>query len=292
MRVFVCAEKDVVTCVALNRLLPGLDGHTVSVVLLDLGPVDLASGSPLRRSDWVEREMFPQQVFAPLDRLPAPPGELLSFGHLSRRHAVPFHTVGADAKGAVDRLAAAFQPDVMLSLRFGRLFREPLLSLPPLGIFNTHSGSLPTYPGLSAYAHALLAGERELTCTLHVVDAGIDSGPVLASRSLTFDPERSVLWHLPALYTLGAQMFLETLPDLAAGRQPMARPQDRTARRYRKELTSEEILTLQRRGFRFTDQRDINELTTRFTGPPTVPELGARHPAAAWTRPRGPSLSD
>ncbi|MFI7104244.1 formyltransferase family protein [Streptomyces sp. NPDC050161] len=277
MRIMVCAEKDLVTCVALNRLLQGLDEHTVMVALLDQGPVDLSSGSPLRLSDWFEREMLPQQVLAPLDGLPAPPGELLSFGHLARRYGVPFHTLDRTDAADLHRTAAAFRPDVILSLRFGRLFREPTLSLPPLGIFNTHSGALPAYPGLSAYAHTLLAGEPDLTCTLHVVDADIDSGPVIASRALTFDRDRSILWHLPTLYMLGAEMFLETLADLAAGRRPIARPQDSAGRRYCKELTPDEALTLEHRGFRFVDQRDIDDLTARFTGPAPEHEPVVNH---------------
>ncbi|MFJ8229261.1 formyltransferase family protein [Streptomyces sp. NPDC094448] len=269
MRIMVCTERDVVTCTALNRLLPGLAGHTVMVAFLDPGPVDLSSGSPLRASDRVEREVFPQRVLDPLDRLPAPPGALLSFGHLLRRYGVPFHALDRADAGDLHRTAAAFAPDVILSLRFGRLFREPTLSLPPLGILNTHSGALPAYPGLSAHAHALLDGATGLTCTLHRVDAGIDTGPVVAERRLPFDRTRSILWHLPALYTLGAEMFLEALPGLAAGRLPAARPQERAARRYRSELSAEQALELERLGFRFVAGRDVDELAARFTGTAT-----------------------
>ncbi|MFG2226597.1 formyltransferase family protein [Streptomyces sp. NPDC048644] len=112
--------------------------------------------------------------------------------------------------------------DAILFLRFGRLFREPTLSLPPLGIFNTRSGALPAHPGLSAYAHTLLAGEPDLTCTLHVVDAGIESGPVIASRTLTFDRDRPILWHLPMLYKLGPRCAWRRLRTWrrAVGRPP------------------------------------------------------------------------
>ncbi|MFJ8473617.1 formyltransferase family protein [Kitasatospora sp. NPDC094011] len=266
MRILVYTECDVVTCVALNRLLPALSGHTVAVAVLRLGPVDLSSGSPLRVSDWYEREEIPRRVLAPLEEGPGLPGGLLPFGRLARACGVRLLDLDPADPVGVDRVAAGFAPDVILSLRFGLIFREPTLSLPPLGILNTHSGALPEYPGLSAYAHTLLDGHSKLTCTLHRVDAGIDTGAVVASRSLPFDPDRSVLWHLPQLYSLGAEMFLDLLPQLALGRRPVAVPQDRARRRYHREMTPALAAVLEERGIRFVDTRDVDDLCAFFTG--------------------------
>lgn len=222
MRILVCAQQDLVTCVALNRLLPGLGGHTAAVVLKRLPPDDAVVGSPLARQRWFERALTLHEVFPALDRLPHPPGELLTFHHLARRYCAPFHVIERINTGDGYRIVQEFRPDLILSLRFGLIFKEPVLALPGLGVLNVHSGALPQYAGLGAPVHTLLDGERKLTSTLHVVDAGIDTGPVVASADLPVDRARSLFWRLPALYVLGVELFLRVMPGLAKGRKPVA----------------------------------------------------------------------
>ncbi|MBT2406846.1 MULTISPECIES: formyltransferase family protein [unclassified Streptomyces] len=264
MRILVCAQRDLVVCVALNRLLPELDGHTVEVALQSPPPGDLSSGCPLERQRWFERDLACQEVFPRLDRLPHPAGELLTFHHLSRRHGIRFHDVERVNTGDGYAVARAFQPDLILSVRFGLIFKESILSIPSLGVLNVHPGALPRYAGIAAPMHAILAGEPKLTSTLHVIDRGIDTGPVIASDELPVDRTRSLFWHLLPLYVLGIERFLQVLPGLAEGRIPPAEPQDRTQRQYHSEPTAQEINAFEQRGFRFIDERDYEEAVARF----------------------------
>ncbi|WP_162889968.1 formyltransferase family protein [Streptomyces olivoreticuli] len=199
-----------------------------------------------------------------LDRLDYPPGELMSFHHLAGNLGVPFHEIENINTGHGSRVAREFQPDLILSVKFGQIFKEPILSLPSFGILNTHSGALPQYAGLWAPVRTLLAGERRFTSTLHVVDQGIDTGPVIASGHLPVEPNRSLFWHLPRLYVLGIELFLQVLPGLTKCTRITAHRQENSRRRYYGKLTTEEEAAFEKQGFRFLDDRDYAEITRRF----------------------------
>ena len=61
-----------------------------------------------------------------------------------------------------------------------RMIKAPLLDAFPRRIVNIHPSLLPCFPGLAAWAQALAAGARETGCTVHYVDAGMDTGEILA----------------------------------------------------------------------------------------------------------------
>lgn len=67
---------------------------------------------------------------------------------------------------------------------FLRLVKRPLLDAFPNRILNIHPSLLPAYPGLESWKQALDAGEREAGCTVHFVDDGMDTGPVILQESV------------------------------------------------------------------------------------------------------------
>ena len=264
MRVLVCAQRDLVVCVVLNHLLAALGDHTVMVALNRPPQVDPGPSDPLSRQRWFERELADEVVFAPLDRLPDAAGELLTFGHLSRKHDVEFHDIERINSGDGYALIRDFRPDVILSVRFDLIFKQPVLALPPLGIVNIHPGPLPEHAGLAAPMHTLMSGGTSLISTLHEVDHGIDSGAVIASANLRFDKSHSLFWHLPQLYALGVDLFVKLLPSLGEGHRPPATPQELTRRRYHGRPSLEEMHAFERMGFQFLLEPDYAEVVGRF----------------------------
>lgn len=69
-----------------------------------------------------------------------------------------------------------------------RMIKAPLLEAFPHRIINIHPSLLPQFPGLEAWKQALAAGATETGCTVHYVDAGMDSGPIIAQRSVPVLP--------------------------------------------------------------------------------------------------------
>ena len=69
--------------------------------------------------------------------------------------------------------------DIVCLAGFMRLVKAPLLEVFPQRILNIHPSILPAYPGLMAWKQAVQDGARESGCTVHYVDAGMDTGPTI-----------------------------------------------------------------------------------------------------------------
>ncbi len=78
----------------------------------------------------------------------------------------------------------AAEVDLVCLAGFMRLLGKPLLDAFPGRILNIHPSLLPAFPGLEAWKQALAAGVPETGCTVHLVDAGMDTGPVIAQAKV------------------------------------------------------------------------------------------------------------
>jgi phosphoribosylglycinamide formyltransferase-1 len=72
---------------------------------------------------------------------------------------------------------------------FLRIVKRPLLEAFPGRMINIHPSLLPAFPGLEAWRQALEAGVAETGCTVHFVDAGMDTGPVIVQESVPVLPD-------------------------------------------------------------------------------------------------------
>ena len=72
---------------------------------------------------------------------------------------------------------------------FMRVLKEPMLTAFPERIINIHPSLLPKFPGIESWKQALAAGEKITGCSVHYVDAGIDSGEIVAQRKVPVLPE-------------------------------------------------------------------------------------------------------
>lgn len=77
-----------------------------------------------------------------------------------------------------------YEPDWVVSAGFMRILREHVLRAFPDRIVNTHPALLPAFPGAHAVRDAIAYGVKVTGCTVHLVDAGVDTGPVLAQASV------------------------------------------------------------------------------------------------------------
>lgn len=74
--------------------------------------------------------------------------------------------------------------DLVCLAGFLRLVRRPLLDVFPTKILNIHPSLLPAFPGLESWKQALNAGAIEAGCTVHFVDDGMDTGPIILQESV------------------------------------------------------------------------------------------------------------
>ena len=94
-------------------------------------------------------------------------------------------------RGAWDRALrdamAEHRPDLIISAGFMKILGAEVLK--DFTVLNTHPALLPAFPGAHAVRDALAAGVSVTGCTVHLVDEGVDTGPVLAQREVAILPE-------------------------------------------------------------------------------------------------------
>ena len=86
--------------------------------------------------------------------------------------------------GAITEATAAHSPDLVVSAGFMKILGQQFLSRFDGRIVNTHPALLPAFPGARGVADALAYGVKLTGCTVHLVDAGTDTGPILAQQSV------------------------------------------------------------------------------------------------------------
>src|SRR5690606_24408738 len=89
---------------------------------------------------------------------------------------------------ALAEAVGAFRPDFVVSAGFMRILGQRFLERYPDRVLNTHPALLPAFPGAHAVQNALAARVTVTGCTVHVVDAGVDTGPVIAQVEVPVEP--------------------------------------------------------------------------------------------------------
>lgn len=85
---------------------------------------------------------------------------------------------------AITEATAAHSPDLIVSAGFMKILGPQFLTRFPGRVVNTHPALLPSFPGAHAVPDALAYGVKVTGCTVHVVDAGMDTGPILAQQAV------------------------------------------------------------------------------------------------------------
>jgi methionyl-tRNA formyltransferase len=140
--------------------------------------------------------------------------------------------------GTVEKLAA-LAPELIVVAAFGLLLPPAVLNLPKLGCLNVHPSLLPRYRGASPVAAAILQGDEKTGVTIMLLDAGMDTGPILNQREVPISDEDTTGSLGVKLAKVGAQLLMETLPLWIEGRiKP--RPQDDGAASYSRMIKKED----------------------------------------------------
>lgn len=115
--------------------------------------------------------------------------------------------------------------DVAVLAAYGRLIPADLLGAPRRGFVNVHYSLLPRWRGASPVVRAILAGDDDTGVTLMEMDAGLDTGAIIAAQQLSILPEETAGELTARLAVLAGRMVADTLPRWVAG-QVRAMPQD------------------------------------------------------------------
>ncbi|MFP4208159.1 MAG: methionyl-tRNA formyltransferase [Wenzhouxiangella sp.] len=127
--------------------------------------------------------------------------------------------------GVAARLEA-LAPDLLITAAYGLLLPRWLLALPRHGCWNLHASLLPRWRGASPINQAILHGDAETGVSLMEMEAGLDTGPVLAQAVTAIGPDETAGELHDRLAPMAAELLLKMLDRLAASTLPAARPQN------------------------------------------------------------------
>ena len=112
----------------------------------------------------------------------------------------------------------ALQPDVIIVAAYGQILRQNVLDLPRFGCVNVHASYLPRWRGAAPIQAAILAGDTHTGITIMKMDAGIDTGPILAQERISIDQKETALKLDEKLAYVGSALLIKTLPDYLSGK--------------------------------------------------------------------------
>lgn len=133
----------------------------------------------------------------------------------------------------------AWAPDLIVVAAFGQILRQNVLDLPRFGCINVHASLLPRWRGAAPIQAAILHGDAQSGATIMKMDAGIDTGAVLAQRAVDIQAEDTAASLVDKLAQAGSDLLIETLPGYIEGRI-LPRPQDEGQSTYAPMLKKEE----------------------------------------------------
>jgi methionyl-tRNA formyltransferase len=134
---------------------------------------------------------------------------------------------------------AALKPDVIVVAAFGQILPQSVLDIPGFGCLNIHPSLLPTYRGASPIPAAILAGDKDTGVTIMLMDAGMDTGPILSQIVVGIEAEDTTASLTIKLARAGAGLLVETLP-LWFDRYLTPQPQDEGRASYTTPITKED----------------------------------------------------
>jgi phosphoribosylglycinamide formyltransferase-1 len=116
---------------------------------------------------------------------------------------------------AITEATAAHQPDLVVSAGFMKILGPQFLSRFLGRVVNTHPALLPAFPGAHAVPESLAYGVRVTGCTVHLVDAGMDTGPILAQEAVAvFDGDDEAALH-ERIKVVERRLLVEVLAAMA-----------------------------------------------------------------------------
>lgn len=170
-------------------------------------------------------------------RVPTPPPAMSAAMEMGLAVQTPVRLRDPGAVAAV----ASFRPGLIVVAAYGQILPRAILDLPPHGCLNIHGSLLPRWRGASPIQAAILAGDEYTGVTLMRMDAGLDTGPILARRPTPIQEDDTAQTLEDRLSRMGAELLLEELPRYLDGSlHPM--PQEESLATYAPMIRKEDGL--------------------------------------------------
>lgn len=158
---------------------------------------------------------------------------------LALEHDLPVYQPVTLKEGEAQAQLKALEADIMVVVAYGLLLPQAVLDIPRLGCLNVHASLLPRWRGAAPIQRAIEAGDGQSGVTIMQMDAGLDTGPMLLTRTTPIDADTTGGTLHDRLATLGGEAIVEAL-DALAGTGLEAVPQPASGVTYAAKLSKAE----------------------------------------------------
>jgi len=257
LNIIFLANRDLASSYALSMLLPALERHKLRIFLSDRVGTKPLPGALKELSE------FEGSLYGKTLALPDQPAVTLSsFDRLGQLVGDPIESLNdIDSHESVSMLRG-LEPDLFISIRYGKILKGESLDVPKHGILNLHSGVLPQRPGIMATFWAMLFDDPNIGTTLHYIEnSGIDSGRIIEQSIRVVDTKRSYLWNVLNLYPEGVRMICRAVALIAAG-QSVPTTRKAGERDYRSYPDDAHLAAFFEKGLQLYDSEELVEFVT------------------------------
>jgi methionyl-tRNA formyltransferase len=241
MKILLCLNRDIYCLFVLNYLLPCLKNYEISIYFSDKVGVapnnkDMQIFQNCEKDLSINNiELIARESDIYIDLL-----KFLTLNQIEKNYKIfSFDNINKDG---FLYLSKVWRPDLIISIRFGQIFKDPIISLPKLGIINLHSGILPNYKGILATFRSMLVGEKEIGTTLHFINnKSIDVGDIISISRHKVDYKKSLMVNIFKLYPGGVVMISDLIKKIDLGLKIRATAQDKSLGKYFSYPSGEDI---------------------------------------------------
>jgi methionyl-tRNA formyltransferase len=145
------------------------------------------------------------------------PNELASWGA-----SIGINVLKPDSQDDLNNLVRTLNPEIVVTIAYGKIIPEDLLNLPKYGWINVHFSSLPRWRGAAPVQWAILSADKESGVTIFKLDKGMDTGPVYLNKVVSIEPDETTELLLTRLSEIGADLAIQSLALIENGVEPSA----------------------------------------------------------------------
>lgn len=262
MKIVLFLNKDLQANIAYNLLKEELSNHTVRIYYSESVGIPDGKAADLVQLEYYEKHFFHNEIagFAKNSNLKS---SFEFFDHTF--NSFPFEkATNVNSEEFITEMKL-YAPDLFISIRFGKIFKDAIIQVPKLGLLNLHSAILPHYKGIMGTLHTIREQNKKIGCTLHTIpDAGIDTGEIIQIAQLNVCPERSLFWHIIQLYPLGIALLIQSIQLLQRGECLKTKKQNLKEGNYFSVPTENDFQQIKNIGIDIISLNDYEDVLIQF----------------------------
>jgi methionyl-tRNA formyltransferase len=196
--------------------------------------------------------------------------------HMAQRAGLPVYQPLSMKDAATQRQLDELGADLLVVVAYGLILPQVILDTPLQGCLNVHASLLPRWRGAAPIQRAIESGDKKSGITIMQMDAGLDTGDVLAIRSTSISAGCTSADLHDQLATLGAGLLLEVLADLSTYQSNARKQSDLGITYAHKILKTEAEIDWSR------EARDLGRTIRAFNPSPVCYTFAGMHRLKIW----------